>query len=144
MMEPMVGNKVSPRTEAIRLPMAMPLVGGVECRAGGPEQIILVFNEPILAADGTPDGTEVSLSAGTLEIVSIDGPLMTVEMGGVPDLSCQTITVTGLQDLTGNPLTGDNQAHVGVLAGDVNRALAVERERAGKQLVEHYTEGVDV
>jgi hypothetical protein len=44
---------------------------------------------------------------------------MTVEMSGVPDQSCLTITVTGLEDLTGNALTGDNHVQVVVLAGDL-------------------------
>jgi len=95
--------------------------------------VVLLFSEPVKAIDGVPDDTEVSLSVGTLEAVSIVDnahPEMSIEMSGVPDESCLVITVTGIADLTDNPLTGNNQAHITVLTGDTNG--------------DHYTDLIDM
>jgi len=91
---------------------------GVECRVDGLTTVILRFSEPVQAIDGTIDETEISLSAGTLQSVSLAGPEMNIEISGVPDQSCLRITVTGISDLTGNPLIGYNDVHIHVLLGD--------------------------
>jgi hypothetical protein len=44
----------------------------VECRGGGPTTVVLTFSKAVVTVDGTPDGSEVSLSAGTLGAVHLD------------------------------------------------------------------------
>jgi hypothetical protein len=101
---------------------------GVECRTGGPKKAILNFSEPVKAADGTPDETEVSLSSGTLGSVTIDGNQMTLAITGVPDPSCLTITLAGITDLEGNALTGIASVRILVLAGDANANKTVNAQ----------------
>jgi hypothetical protein len=96
-------------------------IRGTECRLGGPTQLILTFSEPVFAEDGTPDATEVSLSHGSLDGVSIVDNQMIIITSGVPDQTCLEVTVTGIVDLKGNPLDGgNNQGQIYVLFGDVD------------------------
>ncbi|GMU22475.1 MAG: hypothetical protein AMXMBFR13_25610 [Phycisphaerae bacterium] len=104
----------------IDLPLDPAATAGVECRHGGPSEIALTFSEPIAATDGTPDATEVSISDGTLDMVTIDGSELLITMTGVPDQSCLVITLSGIADLRGHGLSGDSNVHVRVLEGDVN------------------------
>ncbi len=104
----------------VDLPLAPPSAAGVECRTGGPTEVILTFSEPVVAADGVPDETEVNLSTGTLDAVSIDGNEMTIELSDVPDAMCLAITITGIIDLDGHLLSGDNNVHIRSLLADVN------------------------
>ena len=98
-----------------------PVSAGVECRAGGPTTIVVTFNTPVVAADGTPDGTEVSLSGGTLGAVTILGNELTVSLSGSPDGACQTVTLSDtLTDPIGRPLTGARSIPIRVLLGDTN------------------------
>ncbi|MHC4443481.1 MAG: right-handed parallel beta-helix repeat-containing protein [Planctomycetota bacterium] len=91
-----------------------------ECRLGGLQEVILSFSETIQVTDGTPDGTEVNLSAGTLGNVSIIDNQMIVEMSNVQDQTCLVITLTGIESVGGGLLYGDNNVHIRVLKGDVN------------------------
>jgi len=122
---PALVSGVSRRTHgaAGEIDLDLPLdaaAAAVECRRRGPTRVLLTFSEAIEADDGTLDETEIDLSAGELEAAAIDGHVMTIEMSGVPDETCLAITLAGLVDLTGNPLVGDNDVHVLVLAGDTN------------------------
>ena len=91
--------------------------------------MVFTFSEDIKAIDGTPDETEVSLlcsqengysSCGTKEAVEITGNMMTVNISGIPDVRCLWVKVNGIADLEDNPLVGDNDVYIVVLAGDVN------------------------
>lgn len=94
---------------------------GVECRSGGPTNVILTFDEEVKAADGTLDTSEIALSAGALGPATITGPQMTMSLSGVPDMTCLVITLSGVTDLAGNPLTaGSSVIAVRVLLGDTN------------------------
>jgi hypothetical protein len=103
----------------------LPLAGGTECREGDPPneftevltKVILLFSEPMQVSDGT---FQISLAGGSLESVSISDNTVTVELSGVADQSCVNISVSGIEDLSGNPLTGPNQVHIGTLVGDID------------------------
>ena len=47
----------------------LPLFGesGIECRKDGPTKVILTFNEPVQAIDGTPDANEVRIRKETIK-----------------------------------------------------------------------------
>ena len=91
----------------------------VEGRQGGPTTVILTFSEPVTPADGTPDETEVTLSSGTVGAVSISIDKMTIELSGVPDASCLSIAVSGLQWIRNRPVD-DTGVLIGVLTGAVD------------------------
>jgi hypothetical protein len=103
----------------IILPQDGRFVNSGECRRGGPTKLVFTFSEPVQAADGTPDASEVELSAGTVDTVAINGNTMTVTLHGVPDASYLRIRLVGLVDTDGNRLLGP-EAYVRVLTGDVN------------------------
>lgn len=109
----------------IGLPLSPSSSAGVECRKDGPTKVILAFSREIMAADGMPDGTEVALSAGVLSSVTISGSLMTVNLSGVPDMTCLSITLSGIVDLAHYPLPGTNTVRIRVLLGDTNGSGAV-------------------
>jgi hypothetical protein len=83
-------------------------------------QVVLAFTEVVTAMDGVPDDTEVNLSAGLLHSVLILDNEMVVNLSGVPDGTCLRIGLTGISDLFGQPLVGDNDVHLRVLTGDTN------------------------
>jgi hypothetical protein len=93
---------------------------GTECRAGGLTAIKLVFSEPVRAQDGTLDATEFTLSVGQVTGVQVSGAEVTVSVSGVTAGSCVSLSVAGIEDLQANPLAGDNDVLIRVLAGDVD------------------------
>ncbi len=101
----------------------LPLDGGLfafgECRGGGMSELIITFSEPVFAADGVPDASEVSLSAGVVQDVDLAGDRITVQLSGVAETTCLALTLAGLVDAAGNPLPGQ-QASFRILAGDVD------------------------
>jgi hypothetical protein len=82
--------------------------------------MVLTFSEGVRAADGTLDETEISLSVGEVSTVMVDGRDMLVEVIGVPDGSCVDLSVSGIEDLAGNALVGDDDVRVKVLLADTN------------------------
>jgi len=101
------------------LNLALEPPNSTECRKGGPTTIILTFSEGIKALDGTIDTTEVSLSAGNLQSLSMSMQKleMTLEISGVPNSSTLTVTLNGIVDLADNPLV-DNDLEIKVKTGD--------------------------
>lgn len=98
------------------LPLGSPNGAGIESRSGGPREVIVNFSEP-LAPGGASSMGELS-----------DGPAgnqKTIAIAGVANRSCPVIAVTGVSDLSGNPLSGDNDVAIRVLAGDANADGAV-------------------
>jgi hypothetical protein len=103
----------------IELPLDGRLTTQGESRLGGPTEITLVFDKVVVAEDGTPDESEVALSAGALEAVTIEGSTIAVHVSGVPDASCLEITLTGVVDLDNRPVLG-GRVRLASLAGDTN------------------------
>lgn len=105
-------------------PMALPLnlVGApsVESRDGGPQQIVLVYDKPIAAADGLLD-TEVSLSVGQLAGVPVmNGEVLTINLTGVPDISCLALTINGITCAEGGLTAPEHLIRVMARKGDIN------------------------
>lgn len=115
-----VSRKAHGAAGAMDIPLPLSGPTGVECRAGGPTQIVLTFSEAIRADDGSPSSNEVTPSAGTLTSVSISGKTLTVNLSGVADRSCLTLTLAGLSDLVGHALAGSGPIRVRVLHGDAS------------------------
>ncbi len=108
--------------------IALPLDGtpGLEPRQGGPTTVVLTFNKDIAAADGLLNCSEVTLSSGACRSVSAEGSDMILDLIGMPEHGCLTITVQGVTDLAGRPLIGDNDVQVCVREGKVNGTGAVD------------------
>ena len=127
---PMLMSAASRRTHAdmTELDVEMPLSGtpGTESRAGGLATLVLTFSEGIKAIDGTLDDNEVSVSAGDVDAVTLDGLDLIVELSGIDDGTCVDVTVIGIEDLAGNALVGDRDLRVNVLAGDTNGSGLVD------------------
>lgn len=97
---PVVASAVSNRVHGAAGTFGIPLtLGGtpaVECRDGGPQQIVVSYDKPIAASDGTLD-TEVTLSAGNLSGAPIiTGNTLTINLGNVPNATCLAITINGI------------------------------------------------
>jgi RHS repeat-associated protein len=95
--------------------ITLPLTGtaGVECRSGGPSQLVVTFPRAV-----TLSGASVTSGTGSVSgspSVSADGKQVTINLTGVTN--AQTIIVT-LGGVTDGPVTNDVKIGVGVLAGD--------------------------
>ncbi len=91
-----------------------------EPRDGGPTRLLFDFCTEMAAADDTPDCSEVALSTGTCQGVSISGMTLTLDLDGVPPGQCLTATLSGIEDLDGNPMQGTDTVHIRSLPGDRN------------------------
>jgi hypothetical protein len=89
----------------IDLPIGSTLDAGLECRLGGPTQVVLTF-------DGPADGVAVQASAGNVDAVLIEGDQATVTLSGVPNATCLTLTVTAACQ------QGETEVYIRCLAGD--------------------------
>ncbi len=112
-----VTSATSRRTHGLAGTFSIPLpVGssaGVECRMGGPTLVVLTFN-------GLADGAQVQASAGTVGAVTVDGSQVTVELSGVPDGTCLTLTASGVEGME-----EDSLVHIACLAGELTGDGAV-------------------
>ena len=99
------------------LGIAIPLAGGVEPRLGGPARLVVTFDQDIYGSGGLP-ADDVTLSAGTVEAVTIDGNAVTVDIVGIPDATVLTVAFSGIESDAGQPCA--DTLCVRVLAGDVN------------------------
>jgi hypothetical protein len=77
--------------------------GAVECRSSGATQVVVTFDADIVAPDGTLNaGDEVNVAVGgspnngLITGLSIVGADLTVDLSGVPDETCLTITLSGI------------------------------------------------
>ncbi len=89
----------------IDLPIGSTLDAGLECRLGGPTQVVLTF-------DGPADGVAVQASTGNVDAVLIEGDQATVTLSGVPHATCLTLTVTAASQ------QGETEVYIRCLAGD--------------------------
>lgn len=99
---PVINSADSVRTHGTAGDFAIPILGSddTECRLGGPSKIVIVFDQDVQAADGTLD-TEVTLSSGTINSMSIAGDTLTVNtaVNSFCDDCCLTIGVSGISAL---------------------------------------------
>ncbi len=88
----------------------------VESRQDNAQRILLAFSEPV-----NIDCTNIVPSIGTCSgVIDLGSGVYEVGISGAPDETCLTITLAGVTDLDGTPLTGDNDVQVVLLCGDVN------------------------
>lgn len=113
-----IHNGVGPLDVSLTLNPGQPPT--VEPRLQGPTEILLHFNKPIRPADGTLDSNEVVVSVGAVTSLAMECSTITVAIAPVPDWTWLSLTLSGITDLSGNPLVGQNQLSVIALAGDVN------------------------
>ncbi|GMU22235.1 MAG: hypothetical protein AMXMBFR13_23230 [Phycisphaerae bacterium] len=104
----------------IPLPVHPPAGAGIECRLKGPTTLVLTFSEPVAAADGILDATEIMVSHGLVTSVTLNCNDLTVLLTNVPNRVCLQVKLAGIVDLAWNPLAGDDDLHVVCLEGDVN------------------------
>lgn len=92
----------------------------VECRLGGPQQVIITFDANVQAADGSLDtDDEVSVSAGMITGLALACDELTIDLASVPDESCLTITLHGLALASDNSaVMPDQELELVVLFGD--------------------------
>ncbi len=104
------------------LPAGQGASAGVECRAGGPTEVLITFDMPI-QSDSTPNPSDVSLSviggeAGEVVSVVLGTDEVRIGLADIPDACRVTIAFPGIVGLEGNPVEG--MVSFGVLCGDVN------------------------
>jgi hypothetical protein len=107
------------------LPLSLSAAPGsatVEPRLGGPTTLRFIFDEPVVAEDGTLDATEFLIDGASLGSAQLDpsGTILTLTLTGVQDRTTVAVTIGGFADLAGNALVGDSDVSVRALAGDVN------------------------
>ena len=109
-------NSVKTHEAAGNLGIDLPLTGdGVECRTGGPTQLVVTFDQDVYGSGSLSD---VWLSAGTVEGVTINANTATVNLSGVPDATVLTVAFPGIENATGQACSG--ALCIRVLSGDVN------------------------
>jgi hypothetical protein len=101
--------------------------GTVEPRANGPTTIVFIFSDNIAAADGTIDSNEFTITNATFSSASIPANTLTLNLNGVIDQSVVSVTLNGIQNTSGNPLTGDNDIEICALVGAANQSQVVDK-----------------
>ncbi len=97
----------------------------VEPRKGGPAQLLFTFNKEMMAADGTLDASEFTLTNATYVSASILSSNLTLNLTNAVDQSKGTVWLHGLSDLAGNALVGTNAVKIRSLYGDANQSGTV-------------------
>ncbi len=92
----------------LNLPLDPPSSSAIEGRSGGPTTVILTFNRPVNEVD-------VQASAATVGAITIIADEAIVELSGVPNATCISLSI-----VTAPPLAGDSNVHIRTLAGDAN------------------------
>ena len=130
---PQLTAAVSRKTHGASGDFDLPLVldpagsGTVEPRANGPTTVVFAFSEDVVAADGAISANEFTITNANFSSASIAGNTITLNLTGALDQSVVTIALNGINDITGNPLTGDNNVEIRALAGDATQDKRVGR-----------------
>jgi len=105
----------------LNLTLDPPSEAEIEGRLNGPTEIILSFSEPIQPIDDTPDCSEVIVSNATCQSVVFNDNTMTVSLDNITPNSCLSVAAVGIEDIYENELDGDNDVHVRVVCGEVDK-----------------------
>ena len=62
---------------------------------------------------------EVTITGNPMQVLTLEGSRLTIEIADLPNPSCTTITLNGIVDLEGRPLEYVNQVRCAILVGDV-------------------------
>ena len=95
--------------------------GTVEPRVDGPTTIVFTFNHDIAAADGDFNCSEVTVTGADCIGAGASANRLRVHLRAVVDQSIVHVTLNGITDLAGHPLTGDNDVEIRALVGDINQ-----------------------
>jgi hypothetical protein len=80
---------------------------------------VVTFDAEVLGSDGgSPVVDDVSLSVGTVETVTINSNVVTVDLSGAPDATVLTVAFRGIENGSGQAC--EDTLCIRVLAGDVN------------------------
>ncbi|HOW70015.1 MAG TPA: lamin tail domain-containing protein [Phycisphaerae bacterium] len=91
----------------------------IECRKGGPTQLVVTFDKAIEQVTGT--NADVSLSSGTVDSLLIDGPTLTINLTGAADSAVLAVGFAGIA-ASGTPTAQvTDTARICVQIGDVNQ-----------------------
>jgi len=101
----------------------------VECRQGGPTQVLLTFDRPISGSGGL-DPSDVTLRTnggltGTVQQVAIEGNTLTVVLQGITEPAGVTLAFPGIVDAS--EASTEDLVCFGVLAGDVTGDGTISR-----------------
>lgn len=96
----------------------------VESRNGGPERLTFTFDRH-LAGTGGLNVSDVQMTTGTVDAVSIDRDVLTVDISGLPNESVTTFTFPGIEDADSGTASAAT-ACVHVLAGDVDASTNMD------------------
>lgn len=118
---PLVMQAQSRKTHGTAGPLAIDVhaIGAVECRAGGPTEIVLIFDRPVQGLAGL-SSDDVALSSGTVNGLSINGQTLTITLSGCADASRLNIAFPGVADAADAAARVEDVLCFGVLAGDIN------------------------
>jgi hypothetical protein len=108
----------------------------VEPRAGGPTIVVFSFSSDVVATDGMISSNEFTITNASYSSASISGNEITLNLSAVVDQSIVTITLSGIDDTTGSPLTGDYDVQIHALVGDATQNRRVSRRDS--HLVRHH------
>ncbi|MEP0844841.1 MAG: hypothetical protein HRF43_19240 [Phycisphaerae bacterium] len=152
---PVIVGAASVRTHGSGVgPLALPInLAGpvtVEPRDGGPQQIVVTYDQAIAPSDGTLD-TEVTLSTGTLNGVPVIADhTLTIPVTGVADATCLAVTISGITCQQGGAVAPPSVLRLIAQKGDVNgngvvnsTDIAITKSRSGLAVTE-ATAGTDV
>ena len=103
------------------IPLALQSPATIEPRTGGAmRQLVLTFDQEVEAMDGTADCSEVTVTNGACQAVSIAGGEMTIDMT-FNNNTCVSVEVNGIGGAGGGlPLAGDNDVRLVVHQGNVS------------------------
>ncbi len=91
--------------------------GAVEGRANGPTSLVVTFDRDIQLVGGAND---VTLSSGTVSLLSVNGDALTVTLAGVTNAAPLTVGFPGVADATDDSAVSTSTLCFGALIGDVN------------------------
>ncbi|NLX13550.1 MAG: hypothetical protein GXY44_07855 [Phycisphaerales bacterium] len=92
-------------------------VAAIESREGGPTRVVMTFSENINTASSCAN---IALSSGICESISVSNNELFINLSGVVDNTCLTITLRDLQNANGEFLIGEQEVHIRVVSGDVD------------------------
>lgn len=96
--------------------------GATECRGGGPTTLVVSFDQPIQRVSGLL--SDVTVSHGTVNALTINGNQLTINMTGATSAAKLTVGFSGIKNPSGQVSTAT--LCLGVLSGDSNADRKVD------------------
>ncbi len=95
-----------------------PCAGDTEPRIGGPTKVVVTFNQPIVQVTGTV--ADVTVSSGVVTLLTVAGPVLTIDMNGAANAQPLIIRFPGIQSALPCGQLSQGGVCIRVLTGDVN------------------------